>query len=154
MCNQQRDPRTYAIIGAAMEVHRRLGCGFLEPVYQEALAVEFEHRGIPFQREVELPIVYRDRVLRTKYRVDFVCFGGVLVELKSLERLTKTETSIVLNYLNASAMELALLINFGAPSLEFHRFAHSQSVKSAKSAGELIHGPLSFARSHDHCEYQ
>ncbi|MDD4889817.1 MAG: GxxExxY protein [Phycisphaerae bacterium] len=134
----QRDPQTYAIIGAAMEVHRRLGCGFLEPVYQEALAIEFEACGIPFRREVELIIEYRDRQLKTKYRVDFICYGSVLVELKALERLTKTEIAIVLNYLNASEIELAFLLNFGSPSLEYRRFAHSKSAKSAKSAGNAV----------------
>lgn len=78
----EKDPRTYAIIGAAMEVHRQLGCGFLEPVYQEALALEFSKRGIPFRREVTLPIYYNGVRLNTPYRVDFICFEEVAVELK------------------------------------------------------------------------
>ena len=82
------DPRTYAIIGAALEVHSRLGCGFLEPVYQEALAAEFTQRDIPFAREVEFPITYRDRRLNVCYRADFVCFGSVIVEVKALQRLS------------------------------------------------------------------
>jgi GxxExxY protein len=79
-----RDSRTFAIIGAAMEVHRVLGCGFAEPVYQEALAVEMSARDIPFAREVELPIEYKGTRLNTGYRVDFVAYESVVVELKAL----------------------------------------------------------------------
>jgi GxxExxY protein len=70
----ESDPRTYAIIGAAIEVHKQLGCGFLEPVYQEALALEFRLRNIPFRREVRLAIHYKDQRLQTSYCVDFICF--------------------------------------------------------------------------------
>ena len=78
----ERDPRTYAIIGAAIEVHKQLGCGFLEPVYQEALAVEFLKREIPFHREVMLPVFYKEVRLNIPYRLDFIRFEGVAVELK------------------------------------------------------------------------
>jgi GxxExxY protein len=84
---KMRDPQTYAIIGAAMEVHRVLGCGFLEPVYQEALAKEFLLRGIPFRREVELPVTYKGEVLALKYKPDFICYDQVIVELKALDKL-------------------------------------------------------------------
>jgi GxxExxY protein len=87
----ENDPRTYAIIGAAMEVHKQLGCGFLEPVYQEALTVEFSKREIPFRREVTLPIFYKHVRLNTPYRVDFICFEEVAVELKALAQLSGTE---------------------------------------------------------------
>jgi len=74
----QRDPKTYAIIGAAMEVHRQSGYGFLEAVYQEALALELKQRQIPSRREVELPIFYKKQRLDTSYRADFICYDSVL----------------------------------------------------------------------------
>jgi GxxExxY protein len=121
-----QDDLTYVVIGAAMRVHRELGRGFLEPVYQEALAAEFSTRGIPYRREVELPIHYRGAVLPTRYRVDFVCFDDVIVELKAPSRLTSTEESKIINYLAASRMHRGLRMNCGASSLQFKRFVRPQ----------------------------
>ena len=128
-----KDPKTYAIIGAAMEVHRQLGCGFLEPVYQEALAIEFSRRAISFRREESLPVFYKEVRLNTPYRVDFICFDGVVVELKALARLGGTEEAQLINYLKAGAYEIGLLLNFGTRSLEYRRFVFSKSVQSVKS---------------------
>ena len=116
------DSRTYAIIGAAMEVHRELGCGFLEAVYQEALAVELARRKVPFKREATLPIRYKGQELRTLYRVDFLCYDSVIVELKALTKLSGTEEAQILNYLKAAALDTGLLLNFGTKSLEYRRF--------------------------------
>lgn len=118
----ERDPRTYSIIGAAIEVHKQLGCGFLEPVYQEALAVEFSKRGILFQREVTLPISYKSIRLSSPYRIDFICLEAIAVELKALSKLSGTEEAQLINYLKASGLEIGLLLNFGARSLEYRRF--------------------------------
>ena len=126
--SERNDPRTYAIIGAAMEVHRQLGCGFLEPVYQAALAIEFAKREIPFKREVSLPVFYKDVRLDTPYRVDFICFDAIVVELKALTKLSNIEEAHILNYLKASKLEVGLLINFGGRSLEYHRFIFSYSL--------------------------
>lgn len=121
---QSQDPRTYAIIGAAMEVHRELGPGFLEAVYQEALAIELSVRGIPFQREVELPIAYKGKTLQTAYRADFICYDEVVIELKSIKQLGVIEEAQLLNYLKATGYQVGLLINFGAASLETRRFVN------------------------------
>jgi GxxExxY protein len=118
---EPKDPQTYAIIGAAMEVHTQLGHGFLEGVYQEALAIEFTLRAIPFERESEISITYKGEPLASRYRTDFVCFGEVIVELKALSALTSVEEAQVLNYLKATGYQRALLINFGAPSLQTKR---------------------------------
>ena len=122
--SSKRDPRTYAIIGAAMAVHRELGCGFLECVYQEPLSMEFDAQNIPSRREVELPISYRGRRLQATYRVDFICYETVIVELKALKHLSGTEVSQVINYLKAAHLDTGLLLNFGTSSLEYKRFVH------------------------------
>ncbi len=89
-----RDPQTYAIIGACMEVHKQLGSGFLEAVYQDAAVIEFRLWGIPFEKEVSLPIQYRDILLPTHYRADFVCFSDIVIEFKALSVLSSIESSI------------------------------------------------------------
>lgn len=134
--DNKRDPQTYAIIGAAMEVHRQLGHGFLEAVYQEALALELAEHDIPFQREVPLPISYKGRRLQCSYRADFVCFEEVVVELKAISQLTGADEAQAINELKATGLHRALLINFGAPSLEYKRLVFNLR-ESAKSADEI-----------------
>jgi GxxExxY protein len=137
------DPQTYAIIGSAMEVHRELGHGFLEAVYQEALALELASRGIRFQREAPLQVNYKNQPLACAYKADFICFDEILVELKAIERLGNPEKAQVINYLNATRFTPALLINFGSPSLEYQRMVlnhpENQASKNlrlpAESAG-------------------
>ncbi len=95
----KRDPLTYAIIGAALEVHTQLGNGFLEAVYHEALAIELSRRDIPFQHEVPLKIKYKGQLLKTIYRADFVCYDSIIVEIKALKQLSGIEESQIINYL-------------------------------------------------------
>jgi GxxExxY protein len=112
---------TYRIIGAAMEVHKTLGCGFLESVYQEALEKEFILQNIPFAREVVLPIYYKNQLLQKTFIADFICFEKIIVELKSLSQLSNEHHAQVLNYLKATNYKIGLLINFGKQSLEYKR---------------------------------
>lgn len=129
-----RDPDTFAIIGAAMEVHGLLGPRFVEPVYQYALEIEFQIRGIPHVREVQLPVYYKGFRLGTHYRADFVCYESIIVELKSVGNLTTTEESQIINYLAASRMRRGMLLNFGSRSLQYRRFLAPTRNESASSA--------------------
>ncbi len=116
-----RDPQTFAIIGAAMDIHRQLGHGFLEAVYQEAAVVEFRLRNIPFEREVLLPVKYKGTPLPVHYRADFICFSEIIVEFKAISTLTTTDEAQVLNYLKATGFHRGLLFNFGSASLQQKR---------------------------------
>jgi GxxExxY protein len=127
------DPQTYAIIGAAMEVHRELGSGFLERVYQEALCWELEARRIPFRAEVPLPVYFKGRRLGTVFRVDLICNDDI-VETKAIRTVGSPEVAQILNYLKASGLSRGLLLNFGGRSLEYRRV-----VLSAR----MVHRPES-----------
>jgi GxxExxY protein len=118
------DPQTYAIIGAAFEVHKLLGQGFLESVYQEALAWELSERGIPFLKEQDLSVQYKGHILKCSYRADFVCYREIIVELKAIGSLTTKEHAQLLNYLKATGLSRGLLLNFGASRLETKRFRY------------------------------
>jgi GxxExxY protein len=133
----QKDPETFAIIGAAMEVHRELGRGFLELVYQTALALEFQERGIPFKSEVALPIQYKNRVLTCAYRADFICFESVIVETKAISTLTSADEAQLINELKATGLTRGLLLNFGAPSLEHKRLVFGPTENLRKSVNEI-----------------
>lgn len=104
------DTQTYAIIGAAMAVHRELGCGFLETVYREAFPIELCARDVPFEREVRLPIRYRDHLLPVFYKADFVCFGEIIVELKALHAIGPNEQAQAMNYLKAANFQACSIV--------------------------------------------
>jgi GxxExxY protein len=113
--------RPYKIIGAAMAVHRALGCGFLEAVSREALTIELQELGIPFVREVRLPVRYHSRLLSVFYTVDFIRFDEVLVEVKALHAIGPNEVAQLINFLRIACRRRGLLLNFGATSLQHQR---------------------------------
>lgn len=104
---------SYDIYGALFAVHKELGCGFLERVYQDALEMEFQERGIPYEREKEIRIMYKGKPLGDPYRADFVCYGNIIVELKAVSETTGVHRAQILNYLKATKMKLGILANFG-----------------------------------------
>ena len=113
----------FAIIGAAIEVHRELGPGFLEAVYQEAMETELRARHIPFEAQKPIRIHYKGHLLNNQYFADLVCFEQIIVELKALNRLSGKEEAQILNYLKATNFRLGLLINFGSHGrLEWKRY--------------------------------
>ena len=128
---KQYDERTYQIIGAAMEVHRELGNGFLEAVYGDALAIEMNIRHIPFEREKKINVTYKKNILEHYYIAYFVCYGSIIVELKAVSELNKTFDSQVLNYLYATGYESGLLMNFGETSLKHHRLFNVNEKKKS-----------------------
>jgi len=113
----------YAIVGSAIEVHRELGNGFLEAVYQEAMELELASKAIPFHAQQSLPICYKGQQLKKEYIADLVCYNQIIVELKAMDCITKREESQLINYLNAVKMRVGVLINFGSVGkLEWKRF--------------------------------
>ena len=120
-----KDQRTYKIIEAAIEVHKVLGCGFLEAVYQEALGREFGIQEIPFRSQPTVEILYKGKPLAKTYQPDFVCFDEIIVEIKALGELSGTEEAQLINYLKASGLKVGLLINFGSKSLEYKRLVYN-----------------------------
>ncbi|SFP71850.1 GxxExxY protein [Hymenobacter arizonensis] len=116
---------TRSIIGCAMTVHRMLGNGFQEVIYQRCLAVEMEQAGLRFAREIEMPIFYKNVEVGTR-RVDFLVEENVLVELKAIAELNPSNFAQIINYLEAYRLEVGLLINFGETSLKHKRFLKNQ----------------------------
>lgn len=115
---------SYAIIGACFEVYKDKGCGFLEAVYQECLAIEFEYQKIPFVAQQNLDIFYRGRRLTQIYKPDFICYEKIIIEIKAVQKIAPEHKAQVMNYLKATNFELGLLVNFGHyPKLEYERIA-------------------------------
>jgi len=111
----------YKIIGACMSVHKELGPGFLEAVYQESLALEFLEQGIPFEKEKDIRIYYKNQLLDKCYKADILCFEKIIVELKALSELSNEHISQLINYLKATKLRVGLLVNFGSSSLIYKR---------------------------------
>ena len=119
---------SYSIMGCFLNVHNVLGCGFLEPVYQEALEIELKSAGIPYKREVLVPIHYKGILLQKSYYADFICYDKIIVELKAVSEIAAIHKMQVKNYLKATGYELGLIANFGSASLETARVCNSKNL--------------------------
>jgi GxxExxY protein len=121
---------SYAIIGACFNVYKDKGCGFLDPVYQECTEIELEFQNIPFAAQKRMKLTYRGRELKRTFKPDFVCYDKIIVELKAVSHLIDEHRAQVINYLNATGMQLGLLINFGHyPKLEHERIILTDEYK-------------------------
>lgn len=116
---------SYKIIGACMKVHRTLGPGFLEAVYEEAMEKEFAEQNIPFRRQVKLSVFYGDKKLNKFYKADFICYDKIVLEIKSVNFMPKAFYVQLTNYLTATKQDLGILINFGQPSLDYKRVVNT-----------------------------
>ncbi len=116
---------TYDTVGVAMEVHRNLGQGFLESVYQEALEIELKYLKIPYRSQEKIEIYYKNRPLEKFFIADLLCFGEIIVELKAVSKVLPEHEAQLINYLKATKSKLGLLINFGTQSLEYKRYLNT-----------------------------
>ena len=115
----------YAVVGAAMDVHRELGPGFLESIYQEAMEIELTTRNVPFVAQHPISVRYKGVTLKKQYFADLVCFERIIVEIKALPQLSVTETAQLLNYLKGTGFPIGILINFGSHGkLEWKRLVN------------------------------
>ncbi|MGM9475333.1 GxxExxY protein [Pedobacter sp. GSP4] len=112
---------TDLIINAAIEVHKDLGCGFLEIVYKDALCIEFESRGFLYEREKHYPVYYKDVLLAHSFYADFIVFDTVVLEIKSKSGIANEDLAQTINYLKCSEFSVGLVLNFGKPTLEIRR---------------------------------
>ena len=115
---------SYKIIGACFEVHKKLGSGFLESVYSEALELEFIKVNIPYEREKKLSVFYDDQPLKKYFKADFVCYNSIIIELKATKFIIEADHRQTVNNVKATKFRLGLLINFGTPSLTYKRIAN------------------------------
>ena len=120
------EKESFNIKGAIFEVKKHLGTGFLEKVYQEALAREFDLQGIPYEREKEIQVVYKGQPLEQKYYADFVCYDKIIIELKAIKQLEDVHRAQTINYLHATGYELGFLVNFGEKFVPIERFVNTR----------------------------
>jgi GxxExxY protein len=119
----------YALMGGCFTVYTEKGCGFLEPVYQECLEIEFDFLGLPAVPQPSVALSYRSRTLKHRYTPDFICYGNIVLEIKAVAGLASEHEAQVLNYLNATGLSLGLLVNFGHfPGLEWKRIVNTRSA--------------------------
>ncbi|HEY0968066.1 MAG TPA: GxxExxY protein [Opitutaceae bacterium] len=126
------EQESYAILGGCFTVYTEKGCGFTEPIYQECLDIEFAHLGLPFSAQPMLSLSYREKPLKHRFVPDFICYEKIILEIKAVSTLTDEHRAQLLNYLNATGLELGLLVNFGHyPKIQHERIANTRSKKSA-----------------------
>jgi GxxExxY protein len=124
----------FLIMGGCFAVYKDKGCGFLEPVYQECMEIEFEHLRLPAIPKPSLSLAYRGRTLKQGYQPDFVAFGKIVLELKAVSALVDEPRAQVLNYLNATGFKLGLLVNFGHyPKIEWERIVNTRGAKAVQT---------------------
>jgi GxxExxY protein len=132
------EKESYAIIGACFALYNDKGCGFLEPVYQECLGIEFECQGIPAIAKPSLALSYRGGMLLQTYQPDYLCFEKIILEIKAASKLADEHRAQLLNYLHAAGFELGLLVNFGHyPKLEYERIAKSKRIQSKQDLSDV-----------------
>lgn len=121
------EKEVYEIIGAAIEVHKELGSGFLESVYEEAMVLESDERQVPHETQVKIPICYKGQKLNKEFIADYIGFGKIIAEFKCISKLANVEEAQILNYLKATGMKVGLLINFGSQGkLEWKRYIRTE----------------------------
>ena len=123
------EEETSRIIGACMAVHNELGNGFLEAVYQDALAMEFDDQGIPFVKEANISVFYKGRRLDREYFADFICYGKIIVELKCVSRIVNANKAQVINYLHGTGFKVGLLVNSAEASLKWERITNLRDIQ-------------------------
>lgn len=135
------EKETGLIIKACLNVHNEMGCGFLEAVYQSALAYEFRLLGIPYEKEAQVPVVYKGQLLDRVYYPDFICYDKIIVELKAASSLVKAHKAQVLNYLAATGNQIGILVNFGQNSLKYERISSLHDLGGTQPT-EILQKPL------------
>ena len=130
-----------------MEVHKELGCGFLEAVYQEALGKEFNNQDIPSKEQPAIQILYKGKTLEKTYQPDYICYEEIIVEIKALSALSGNEEAQIINYLKATGLEIGLLLNFGAKSLEYKRFVLNLPAMPERQVCKFEHVEINRATS-------
>ena len=128
------EEEVYRIIGAAIDIHKALGSGFLESVYEEAMVIESKKRNIDHETQVKIPIYYKNQKLEKEFIADYIGFGKIIVEFKCIPKLTNVEEAQILNYLKATELKVGLLINFGSyGKLEWKRYVRERSRNATYS---------------------
>lgn len=141
MLDQTTAPQTHEIIGAAIEVQTHFGTGLLESAYGDALELEFHDRGVPFARECPVPLFYKGRQIRTVYRADFVCFDGIVVELKASVGIGSADLAQMWHYLSATGLRTGLLLNLGHAPMQIRRFVGGRMDVISPDSADSVAGP-------------